>query len=110
MFLLPRVFKIIEKFIQDETQKFLDKNDIIYWYKSGFSKYFYTDLCLSYLKEKIATGFESGLYTGMILIDLQKAFNTKNHDTLIKKMKFIWFSEETTKWFTSYLLSRTIQG
>ena len=30
MFLLPRVFKIIEKFIQDETQKFLDKNDIIY--------------------------------------------------------------------------------
>ena len=30
MFLLPRVFKIIEKFTQDETQKFLDKNDIIY--------------------------------------------------------------------------------
>ena len=45
----------------------------------------------------MATGFESGLYTGIILIDLQKPFDTVNHDILIKKMEFIRFSEETTK-------------
>ena len=42
----------------------------------------------------------------MILIDLQKAFDTVNHDILLKKMEFIGFSEETTKWFKSYLSNR----
>ena len=55
---------------------------------------------------KIATSFESGLYAGMILINLQKAFDTVNHITLLKKMKFMGFSEKTTKWFKSYLPNR----
>ena len=42
----------------------------------------------------------------MILTDLQKAFDTVNHDILLKKMEFIGFSEETTKWFKSYLSNR----
>ena len=107
--LLPLVSKIIEKVIHDQTQRFLDKNDIIYRYQSGFRKFFSTDSCLSYLNNKIATGFESGLYTGMILIDLQKAFDTVNHDILLKKMEFIGFSEETTKWFKSYLSNRKLK-
>ena len=39
----------------------------------------------------------------MILIHLQKAFYTVNNDILLKKLEFIRFSEETTKWFKSYL-------
>ena len=42
----------------------------------------------------------------MILIDLQKAFDTVNHNILLKKMEFIGFSEETTKWFKSCLSNR----
>ena len=42
----------------------------------------------------------------MILIYLQKAFDTVNQDILLKKMEFIGFSEETTKWFKSYLSNR----
>ena len=98
------LIRLVSKII--ETQSFLDKNDIIYRYQSGFRNFFSTDSCLSYLNNKIATGFESGLYTGMILIDLQKAFDTVNHDILLKKMEFIGFSEETTKWFKSYLSNR----
>ena len=49
--------KIIEKVIHDHTQSFRDKNDIIYRYQSGFRKFFSTDSCLSYLNNKIATGF-----------------------------------------------------
>ena len=107
--LLALVSKIIENVIHDQTQSFLDKNDIIYRYQSGFRNFFSTDSYLSYLNNKIATGFESGLYTGMILIDLQKAFDTVNHDILLKKMEFIGFSEETTKWFKSYLSNRKLK-
>ena len=42
----------------------------------------------------------------MILIDLQKAFDIVNHHILLQKMVFIGFSEETTKWFKSYLSNR----
>ena len=104
--LLPLISKVIEKIIHDQTQLFLDENKIIYRYQSGFRKFFSTDSCLSYLNNKIATGFESGFYTGMILIDLQKAFDTINHDILINKMELIGFSKETTKWFESYLSNR----
>ena len=83
--LLPLISKIIEKIIHDQTQNFLDKNNVIYRYQSGFRKIYSTDSCLSYLNNKITTGFESGLFTSMILIDLQKAFDTINHDILIKK-------------------------
>ena len=76
MSLLPLVFK-------HQTQSFLDKYDIIYKFHSGFRKCFSTYSCLFYLNNKIAAGFESGFYTGMILIDLQKAFNT--HFSVIYK-------------------------
>ena len=96
IFLLPLISKKIEKVIHDQTQNFLDKNDIIYRYQPVLRIFFSTDSCLSYLN-KIATSFEYDFYTGMILIVLQKAFDTVNHDFLSKKMGFIGFSEETTK-------------
>ena len=74
--------KIIEKVIHDQTQQFLDTSKILFKFQSGFRKGYSTDSCLSYLYNKIATGFESGLHTGMILIDLQKAFDTINHEIL----------------------------
>ena len=104
--LLPLISKIIEKVVHDQTQMFLDKYNIIYRYQSGFRKFYSTDSCLSYLNNKISTGFEAGLFTGMILIDLQKAFDTINHDILINKMKLLGFSENTTKWYKSYLSNR----
>ena len=42
----------------------------------------------------------------MILIDLQKAFNTVNNDILLKKMEIEGFCEEATKCFRSYLSNR----
>ena len=83
--LLLLISKIIEKVIHDQTQAFLDENKILHRFQSGFRKHFSADSCLSYLNKKIAAGFESGLHTGMILIDLQKAFNTINHEILMNK-------------------------
>ena len=51
-------------------------------------------------------GFDSGLFTGMILIDLQKAFDTIDHEILLNKMKYFGFSQQVIKWFSSYLADR----
>ena len=42
----------------------------------------------------------------MILIDLQKAFDTTDHKILIEKMKCMGFSNGVTKWFECYLSKR----
>ena len=40
---------------------------------------------MSYLHGKITKGFDSGLLTGMVLIDLRKTFDRVDHNILIKK-------------------------
>ena len=39
----------------------------------------------------------------MVLIDLQKAFDTIDHQILLKKMKYLGFSKNTITWFKCYL-------
>ena len=41
--------------------------------------------------------------TGMILVDLQKTFDTIDHDISLKQMSVVGFSNHTIDWFQSYL-------
>ena len=107
--LLPLISKIMEKVIHDQTESFLSEKKVLYNFQSGFRKNHSTDSCLSFLNDKILKGFDSGLYTGMILIDLQKAFDTINHTILLEKMSFMGFSEQAIMWFKSYLTNRTFK-
>ena len=68
-----------------------------------FGKKHSTDSCLTFLHDKILEGFDKGLMTGMILVDLQKAFDTIDHDIPLKKLSAIGFSNYTICWFKSYL-------
>ena len=63
-------------------------------------------MCLSYLNGKILKGFDKGLFTGMILIDLQKAFDAIDQNILIEKLRAIDFCNGTVNWFHSYLNDR----
>ena len=58
-----------------------------------FGKNYSTNTCLGHLTNKITTEFEKGPFTGMVLIDLQKTFDTIDHQILLKKMKYIGFSK-----------------
>ena len=89
--------------------EYLTDSKILHKYQSGFRRNHSTDTCLSYLTDKIVTSFDSGLLTGMILIDLQKAFDTINHDILLKKMSLAGFSCQSITWFESYLSNRRFQ-
>ena len=68
----------------------------LYKYQSSFRKFHSSDTCLSYLNDKIAKGFDSSLLTGIVLFDLQKAFDTIDHNILIKKMffEFYWWNNQ----------------
>ena len=61
---------------EDIKNAFLLDEDILHNYQSGFRVNDSTNLCLSFLTDKVLKRFDEGLLTGMILIDLQKAFGT----------------------------------
>ena len=104
--LLPLISKIVEKLIHEQTSSFLSNNELLYNYQSGIRKNHSTDSCLTFLYDKILKGFDKWLMTGMILVDLQKAFDTIDYDILlvdIHKLSAIGFSNHTIGWFKSYL-------
>ena len=76
---------------------------MLYNYQSGFRVNHSTNLCLSFLTDKILKGFDEDLFTGMILIDLQKAFDAIHTKILVQKLKATRFSKGTIQWFRSYL-------
>ena len=53
-------------------------------------------------------GVDKGFHIGMILVDLQKAFDKLDHTVLLRKMDYIGFKESVIKWFQSYLSNITV--
>ena len=89
--------KVKQKTIQIQTQEYLDKNDLLYKYQSGFRTNFSMDSCLLQLTSFILRGMDKRFHTGMILVDLQKVFDTLNLITLLQKMACIGFKESVIK-------------
>ena len=54
----------------------------------------------------IRNNMDSGNLTGLILLDLQKAFDTVNHDILLRKLSAPGISDSATSWCRSYLTGR----
>lgn len=61
---------------------------------------------LKILYKQILKGFDKGMITDMILIDLQKAFYAIGHDILLQKLCGIGFSKHSLCWCQSYLTNR----
>ena len=102
--ILPIVSKILERAVYKQVVDYLDKNDLLFENQSGFRKAYSTDTCLINLTDQIKLDMSKGLYVGMVLIDLQKAFDTVDHEILCKKLKAMGIN--STEWFKSYLGGR----
>ena len=49
---------------------------------------------------------DKGHIVGLVILDLQKAFDTVNHTILIMKLRAIGLTESSIRWFSSYLSDR----
>ena len=83
--ILSIVSKILERSISIQLIDFIKENNLLYEYQSGFRGSYSTDTCLIHLLDYIKGNTAKGLYTGMIMLDLQKAFDTVDHSILCKK-------------------------
>ena len=98
--------KIFERAVHEQMKHYLDKRGILFGHQSGFRGKFSTDTCLIDLSDFLRTEMSKGNLIGMICIDLQKAFDTVHHGTLLEKLKAIGVSDSALSWFSSYLSCR----
>ena len=102
--ILPVMSKILERIVNDQLNCYLKKRNLLYDFQSGFRQGFSTETCLVNLSDSIKTQTVNGNFTGMVLIDLQKAFDCVDHSILLKKLSTMGVS--STDWFRSYLGDR----
>ena len=105
---LPTVTKIFEKIMQNQLNKHINRflSPFLCGYRTGFS----TQNALLLLIEKWKTMLDNKGYTGDILMDLSKAFDTINYELLIAKLNVYGFSNEALKLILSYLRNRKQRG
>ena len=104
--ILSTVSKVIERIIFDQINEYMVTNNLLYDFQSGFRTSHSTDTCLLYLTDLIKTEVDNGKYCGMVLLDLQKAFDTVNHNILLFKLKAMGFGSASLRWMRSYLGGR----
>ena len=101
---MPIVSKVFERIIQKQLSTHIERFLSPYW--CGYRKGFSTQFVLISLTEKWRKYLNNKGYTGAVLMDPSKAFNTINHELLIAKLHAYAFSKDSFKILLSCLSDR----
>ena len=66
--ILPVISKIFEKNVHKQLVAYLNSNNLLYEFQSGFRQAFSTDTALTSLSDRVRLNMDDGLYTGVVLI------------------------------------------
>ena len=104
--LLSNIDKIVEKLMHKRLYSFLSKYKIIYDLQFGFRKNHSTTHALIYLTEKVRKALDDNCFSCGVFVDLQKAFDTVDHEILLYKLNHYGIRGVENNWFKSYLSNR----
>ena len=63
--------------------------------------------CASHVTNSLLENIDKGLLTGLIFLDLSKAFDTLDHSNMLDKLTSPGMNRSAVQWFRSYLAMRT---
>ena len=86
--------------------KFIEKYKCIYELQFGFREKHSTNHALINITETIKSALDNNKTVCGIFVDLQKAFDTVNHEILLEKLKHYGIRGIANEWFTTYLTNR----
>ena len=101
--LLPVFSKIFEKVIYKRMYDYLEKNKLIYNCQFGFSANHSTNHALISMTEKLKTLLDSKHIVAGVYIDLEKAFDTVNHEILCDKLNYYGLRGKINQLIKSFL-------
>ena len=104
--LLPVFSKIVEKMIYSKLFDFLVRYQILFKSQYGFRKGRNTSHATIDFLQTVEKAFEDQEYAIGIFCDLSKAFDTLDHNILLKKLDHYGIRGNWHAWFKSYLSNR----
>ena len=99
--------KILEKLVHTRVYKFLEQFHCLYSLQFGFRQKHSTNHALIDITESIRLALDNKKYVCGVFVDLQKAFDTVNHEILIAKLDHYGIRGVAKNWFASYLDNRS---
>ena len=85
---------------------FFSDNNLIYLLQFGFRQKYSTVHALISLTENIRKNLDKGNISYGIFVNLQKAFDTAEHDILLSKLEHYVICGLANEWFKSYLSNK----
>ena len=104
--LLTTFSKIFERIFYDRLKSFLKLQKILFELQFGFREEHSTYMAITILMDKIIKALENGHYVIGLFLDFSKAFDTVNHQILLKKMHHYGIRGVANDWIASYLNNR----
>ena len=105
--ILTSVSKICEKVLAMQLRQHFEANKLFYENQYGFREKKNTSLAISKLMENLYESFNNSEIKQGVFIDFSEAFDTINHDILIKKLSYYNFTSNAVKLMQSYLTGRS---
>ena len=105
--LLSNIDKIYEKLFHSRLIDFVNQFNQIYPRQFGFRKAHSTIHTLINIVERIRKGLDNGEFACGVFVDLQKAFDTVDHDILLAKLDHYGIRGTAYQWLKSYLSNRS---
>ena len=84
----------------------LDSKGLLYEKQFGFQRNDLLEHAILQLTRDITSSFKKGEYTLGVFIDFSKAFDTADHQILIKTLQYYGIDGTALEWFKSYLSNR----
>ena len=106
---LPVISKIFEKCVYRQLTKYLENNKMLSNSQHGFRSHRSTETATTLFIDTVRLNMDKGHYTGVIYIDLSKAFDTLNHSIMLNTLCNYGVTHSSNDWFADYLFSRTQQ-
>ena len=91
--------KIFEKILKDKIMEFIDNNNILSSNQYGFRANNSTELAVTTIYDEFLENLDRKLCTCAIFLDIKKAFDTIDHQILLKKLYHYGFSRENLEYF-----------
>ena len=104
--LLSNINKILEKLMFNRLYSFLELHNCIYELQFGFREKHSTNHALMSMIQQIRDTMDTGNTSIGVFVDFQKAFDTVNHEILLRKLEHYGVRGTPNQWFTSYLTDR----
>ena len=96
----------MERLVHDQIYAHLHKYSMLLDAQIGFRQYHSTSTCILRLLDNIYRHMDEGVMTGVVFLDLTKAFDTIDHEILLHKLTTFNIGPMTIEWFDSYLSNR----